>query len=133
LIPEFDDHGYLPPGVHIATLDEVDHRFGQQSELRRVQMQSLRWLVESAGRAGVRRIVINGSFVTDLLEPNDVDCVLMVGSDYPLDEAAEKEFEEGIPFLELQFVDDRGFTYFVERFYATDRDGINKGMIEIRP
>ncbi len=133
MIPEFDDHGYLPPGVHIATLDEVDHRFGQQSELRRVQMQSLRWLVETAGRAGVRRIVINGSFVTDLLEPNDVDCVLLVGSDFPLDEAAEKEFEEGMPFLELQFVDDQGFAYFVERFYATDRDGINKGMIEIRP
>ena len=45
--------------------------------------------------------------------------------------AAEQVLEEGIPFLELQFVDEQGFAYFVERFFATDRDGINKGMIEI--
>ena len=131
MIPEFDEYGYLPPGVHPATLDEVDHRFGQQSELRRVQMQSLRFLVESAVLAGIRRVVINGSFVTDVIEPNDADCVLLVGPDYPVDVAAEQVLEEGIPFLELQFVDEQGFAYFVERFFATDRDGINKGMIEI--
>ena len=96
-----------------------------------VQMQSLRWLVDAARRAGVRRVVVNGSFVTDVIEPNDADCVLLVGSDYPIDVAAEQELEEGLPFLELQLVDEQGFAYFVERFFATDRDDINKGMIEI--
>ncbi len=42
MIPEFEDHGYLQPGLHAATLDDVEARFGRQSELRRVQMQSLR-------------------------------------------------------------------------------------------
>jgi hypothetical protein len=36
MIPAFDEHGYLPAGVHPATLDEVEARFGKESELRRV-------------------------------------------------------------------------------------------------
>jgi hypothetical protein len=28
VIPPFNEHGYLPPGIHPATLDEVESRFG---------------------------------------------------------------------------------------------------------
>jgi hypothetical protein len=76
MIPPFDEFGCLPPGIHPAKLDEIDARFGKQSELRRVQMESVRWMVDLAMRAGAERIVLNGSFVTDIIEPNDVDCVL---------------------------------------------------------
>lgn len=57
MIPPFDEHGYLPPGIHPATLDEVEACFGAESELRRVQMESLRWLVDLARRAGVLRLI----------------------------------------------------------------------------
>ena len=83
MIPAFDGEGYLPPGIHMATVQEIDARFGRESELRRVQMESLVWLIGLARRAGARRIVVNGSFVTDKLEPNDVDCVLLFGTDFP--------------------------------------------------
>jgi hypothetical protein len=69
MIPHFNDDGYLPPGIHPATMAEIAARFGQESELRQAQMQSLQWLVDLARRAGVERIVVNGSFVTDKLEP----------------------------------------------------------------
>jgi hypothetical protein len=42
VIPAFNEQGYLPPGVHLADLAEIEQRFGQESELRQVQMQSLR-------------------------------------------------------------------------------------------
>ena len=67
MIPPFDDSGFLPPGVHPATLKEIEARFGRESELRRVQMESVRWMVDLAIRAGVQRIVLNGSFVTDII------------------------------------------------------------------
>jgi hypothetical protein len=70
MIPEFEESGYLPSGVHLATLAEIDAGFGQASELRRVQMESLRWMMELASKAGVQRIILNGSFVTDIIEPN---------------------------------------------------------------
>lgn len=60
MIPPFDEHGYLPPGIHLATLDEIEARFGRESELRRVQMESLRWLMDLVRRAGVERLVISG-------------------------------------------------------------------------
>jgi hypothetical protein len=52
-------------------------------------MDSLRWLVDLARRAGVWPIVVNGSFVTEKLEPNDLDCVLLIGADFPQDAEAE--------------------------------------------
>ncbi len=69
MIPAFDEHGYLPAGVHLASLAEIEARFGRQSEIRRVQMESLRWLVDLARRAGVQRLIINGSFVTTSCSP----------------------------------------------------------------
>jgi hypothetical protein len=131
MIPSFNELGYLPPGVHPATLDEVDVHFGRSSELRRVQMESVRWMVDMAIQAGAARIVLNGSFVTDIMEPNDVDCVLLVGPGYPADAAIEEELESGIPFLDIAIVGQTDFDRFIARIFSADRHGILKGMIEV--
>ena len=133
MIPPFDYSGCLPPGVHGATLAEVDARFGRQSELRRVQMESVRWMVKLAVRAGVQRIVLNGSFVTGIMEPNDVDCVLLAGSSFPRDVAAEAELLGGLPFLDIGVVGQADFDEFVNDVFAADRFGTPKGMIEVIP
>jgi hypothetical protein len=131
MIPEFNDDGYLPPGIHSATLEEIAARFGQGSELRRVQMESLRWLVDAAKRAGVRRIIVNGSFLTDLPEPNDVDCALLAGAEFPLDASAEAELRAGLPFIDMHLVQQEAFDGLVRRIFATDRFVVPKGMIEV--
>ena len=133
MIPPFDDSGQLPPGVHPATLEEIDVRFGQESELRRVQMESVRWMIDLARKAGVQRIVLNGSFVTDIMKPNDVDCVLLIGRGYPKEEKAAEELEDGLPFLEISIVRRKGFQRLVEVFFTTDRFGQPKGVVEIIP
>jgi hypothetical protein len=133
MIPPFNEHGYLPPGIHAATLDEVAARFGRGSEVRRVQMESLRWLHGLARRVGVARLVLNGSFVTDVLEPNDVDCVLLLGPDFPRDGDAEAELMEGLPFLECSLVGQADFVLLVEQIFATDRLSVGKGLIEVIP
>lgn len=131
MIPAFNDQGYLPPGIHLASMDEIEQRFGRSSEVRRVQMESLRWLLELAKRAGANRLVINGSFVTDTLEPNDVDCVLLMKPSYPRDREAEKELLDGLPFLEIQLVRQARFDMLVGQFFATDRQMQPKGMVEV--
>jgi len=133
MIPPFDDSGQLPPGIHAAGLDEIQARFGRQSELRRVQMESVRWMVELALRAGVRRMILNGSFTTDIMEPNDVDCVLLLADDYPRDRAASEALIKGLPFLEILRVEEPEFDRLVHRFFATDRLERPKGMIEVSP
>jgi hypothetical protein len=134
MIPERNDDGYLPAGVHRATLEEVAARFGRETELRRVQMESLAWLVDLARRAGARRLIVNGSFVTDRPEPNDIDCVVLIDEDFPRDgEEAEaaKELLAGLPFIELKLAVPQDFAWFVERVFATDRKAVAKGMIEV--
>ena len=131
MIPAFNEYGYLPAGLHGATLDEIAARFGQQTELRRVQMESLRWLVGVAQRAGVKRLIVNGSFATDVFEPNDVDCVLLVGADFPRDAEAEAELMAGLPFLQIDVVKQSDFDVMVETIFSTDRRFRRKGMLEV--
>lgn len=131
MIPPFDDSGCLPPGVHPATLTEIEARFGHASELRRVQMESVRWMVDLAARAGVERIVLNGSFTTDIMEPNDVDCVLLFVPGGRRDRAAFEELRDGLPFLDIELVGPEDFYGFVDDLFAADRSGTLKGMIEV--
>jgi len=57
MIPDFDENGYLPPGTHSATIDEVARRFGNGSDVREAEAESLRWLLPMCGAAGISRLV----------------------------------------------------------------------------
>jgi Family of unknown function (DUF6932) len=131
MIPPFNQDGVLPPGVHQATLEEVASLFGHSSEIRRVQMESVRWMVELALRAGADRIVLNGSFVTDIIETNDVDCVLLFTPGRQRDAAAFQELMNGLPFMDIAIVEQLEFNEFVGEIFAADRFGTSKGMIEV--
>jgi hypothetical protein len=131
VIPEFNDVGYLPPGVHLASLDEIAARFGHESEIRQAQMDSVRWLVHMAKKAGIKRLIINGSFVTDAFEPNDVDCAVLLSDDFPLDPAAAADLSEGLPFIDLHMAEAAEFIVLVEHLYGSDRDSVPKCVVEV--
>lgn len=94
-------------------------------------MESLRWLIDLARRAGVARTILNGSFTTEVAKPNDVDCLLLMGPDFPKDRDAETELLGGLPFLLIDLVRQRDFDVMVEKVFATDRVSVPKGMIEV--
>ncbi len=94
-------------------------------------MDSIRWLVEMAKKAGVQRLIINGSFVTDVFEPNDVDCAMLLSADFPVDPAAAASLSDGLPFVDLLMAEAQEFAILVEQLYATDRNSISKGVIEV--
>ena len=72
-IPGRKDNGELVAGEHEATLDEVETVYGCSSDRRKLLMRGLREATNNLGQAGVKRIWVNGSFVTDKEEPNDID------------------------------------------------------------
>ena len=84
-IPELLPSGYLPPGVHVSTEDEVRLRFGS-STLRRQYLWSrvARWL-ELGRKVGASRLLIDGSFVTSKDSPADVDAVILLNDKYHWD------------------------------------------------
>lgn len=131
MIPTFDERGYLPPGVHPATLAEVVERFGRGSELREAEAQSLVWLLPLVRAAGIVRWLVDGSFVTDVPEPNDVDCVLLQGPAYRARGEPARALADGLPFLELKVVTQADFEFLANEMFASDRDGVPKGLVEV--
>jgi hypothetical protein len=62
---------------------------------------------------------------------NDVDCVLLLDAAYPTDQTADEELDAGLPFIDLKRVGPEQFDLFVQEIFATDRDNVPKGMIEV--
>jgi len=85
----FDDRGLLPPGIHDATLDEIESILGRyQKTTRRITlMANLRAYVAELRKTGWDfRLVIDGSFVmTAIDEPNDIDCLLIMPLGWQMD------------------------------------------------
>lgn len=72
MLPDFDENGNLPPGVHEAIWDEVVERFGE-TDHRRQLLRGLRAALDSLKAAGCKRAYIDGSLITDKVVPNDFD------------------------------------------------------------
>ncbi len=81
MIPPFDDAGDLPPGLHTATWAEFRARFCRfvQSDRRLQLCQRLEQLVSDARASGiVTRVLVGGSMVRAIAEPNDFDCIVVL-------------------------------------------------------
>lgn len=81
-IPKLGRQGILPEGLHRATLAEVRRAFGGGTARRVELMLALEGAIDRARRAGVKRVLINGSFVTAKKEPRDVDLVFLVSQSF---------------------------------------------------
>ena len=72
MIPSPNAVGELPPGIYTATLEAIAAGF-VKTPRRRTLYDGLRRAVQNLQAAGVRRVFIDGSFVTTKADPNDVD------------------------------------------------------------
>ncbi len=132
MLPAFDDFGNLPPGIHHCTVDELVSRFGSGSEERETEINELVFFIDAAKKAGVRRLLVNGSFVTDKLAPNDVDMVILPGPDYPRKSQKLESNELVWPFLQIIVAaDDTDFESWAIKQFSTDRRKRAKGVVEV--
>ena len=131
MLPPFDKSGNLPRGIHRASIEEIVDRFGHGSPEREVEIRELVDLIAWARRNGVRGLIINGSFVTEKRDPNDVDVVLLLPQDERLQ---EKMFEGELtwPFLQiLVAADEADLERWAADDFGTDRNGCPKGVVEV--
>src|SRR4051812_31893642 len=82
MIPAFRPDGYLPEGLHSASEAELTFRFGSASARRRRLAIRVRCWIELARAVGALRLLIDGSFVTEKLDPHDVDAVILLPADF---------------------------------------------------
>jgi hypothetical protein len=55
----------------------------------------------------------------------------LIESDFPFDANAEAELIAGLPFINMELVNGVVFQHFTERTFATDRNLVPKGMVEV--
>ncbi len=72
MIPEFDEHGNLPPGIHHATWTEIVTRYAISTH-RRDLLDGLLDALRSLKTAGCSLAYLDGSFVTAKTNPDDFD------------------------------------------------------------
>ena len=141
-IPRLRKNGVLPRGVHPAPLAEVRKAFGGKTARRAELMLALEELVERCRRVGIKRILINGSFVTAKKEPRDVDVVLLLTSEFgdrlmASDEDAtwlHERMEEKKPKpLDVHIAMDEEEWKGWIRMFELDVWSGRKGLIEVRP
>ena len=81
-LPPFNYHGYLPEGVHDTTLDQLRGRLAfnpKRVELWDGLQDFLRWAV-ATGRFS--HAYIDGGFITDKSNPEDIDVILQTRAAY---------------------------------------------------
>jgi len=132
MLPELTEIGYLPRGIHLCRLDEAVQRFGVGSEERETGAAELSSLVKWARAAGVARLLVDGSFVTDKTNPNDVDVVILRGADYPREELPVDEADKRWPCLHVQIAEDADdFLKWADVDFGMDRRLVHRGVVEI--
>ena len=140
MIPELQADGYLPPGVHEATEAEATFRFGTETPRRRRLVLRLRRWIELARSCKARRFLVDGSFITAKLEPNDIDAVVLLSPDFfsavegGASAAIELEHMLVSRHPEELFAaeDEMDWNDWVEFFSRTrEADGRRKGLVEV--
>lgn len=140
MIPEFDENGNLPPGIHEASWAEFIERFGWTPHRRRL-IRGLGYALESLRAAGCRRVYLDGSFVTSKDIPNDYDgCWDMNGVDVDLLDPILLKFDDRRAAQKAKYlgeffpadVTELGSGMIFLEFFQTDKEsGQSKGIILI--
>lgn len=138
MVPPFNDIGTLPPGIHLATWQEIADRFGGTTRRRRL-LDGLLLAVRSLHQAGCRRIYIDGSFVTSKAMPGDFDaCWDIDGVEPTLLEPVLLTFDQGRKaqkaayggeLFPAQVPADEAGTVFLDFFQIDKRTGRQKGIV----
>lgn len=139
-IPALKRNGELPSGEHSATLDQIESAFGLGSARRKKLMKGLRAAVQNFEQAGVRKIWVNGSFVTAKTQPNDIDgCwewnqavqTSLLDPVFLSNSRAEAKLKYGLDFF-ISAITEAGSGLPFPHFFQVNRDGDAKGIIVMR-
>jgi hypothetical protein len=91
--------------------------------------------VNVARKVGASRLILDGSFVTDKEEPNDIDAILVVPDN--LDTTTrevhillESKIRFNIHLFSVRESDEEFFQQWIE-FFGHDRNGDPRGLVEV--
>jgi hypothetical protein len=143
-VPDFDERGYLPAGIHAVDWKELRSRFAF-TKRREWLLDGLALAIDVLRSCGCSTIYVNGSFASAKAEPNDYDaCWLMTGVrlqqlasvepvffDFSNGRAAQKR-RFGGEFFPADMAETGSGKTFLQFFQTDPRTGDEKGLLELR-
>lgn len=133
-IPEFNKRGTLDKGIYNCRTDEFFERFCYGSgTVRSDYKKVLEQLFAFAISRNVKSIIVGGSFITNKLEPKDLDCILIV----PNEKCCTLQTNELLIMngceLDVLIIDEnrKDTIYSFLNMFSKDRYDIDVGMVEI--
>ncbi|MBK6915137.1 MAG: hypothetical protein IPH11_16275 [Ignavibacteriales bacterium] len=144
-IPELEEDGFLPIGIHICTAEEISERFGrfQSSDRRPSLNEGLISYINELKEAEIGKyLIVNGSYVTQKDKPSDIDVLLVLKDDVDLTgdippfrkNAASKKYINRYHKLDFHFgyEDDEAFTNILLNFKEVKyQPGKYKGILRV--
>ena len=142
-LPNLNDAGELPEGLHQATIDEGIAQFGRGTSQREIMSARLRRIHQLAKDTNhLQRLIIFGSYITSKPEPNDIDLVLIFDDDFDITTCAEdekrllnhqqatNEFGASVFWIRPSLL----FLETLDEFilgWQVKRDGTRRGIVEV--
>lgn len=144
MLPNLNDDGNLPPGIHFATWAEIVARFGGGPRRQRL-LNGLQKALDVLRTAGCSTVYLDGSFVTSKATPGDydvawepanVDIALLlrldpVFGDFTAERAAQKA-KYGGEFFPSSVNEALTGRTFLDFFQIDKETGAAKGIVALR-
>jgi hypothetical protein len=138
-IPTFAKDGFLPPGIHSATMAELERKFGFSPKRRSLIESGLKPVVKELRVLGFPHLFLGGSFVSIKLSPGDIDGYVLTRLDSNvLNETAGRQENWRARYqvdINLAFTDLEGYgskEYWQSLFEQADDDPPKKrGIIKL--
>lgn len=130
-LPALRANGTLPLGVHSATLDKLFAAFPGTTAKRLALNDALTRCVDTIKRLNLAsQIAVDGSYITDKPDPEDIDMVVLTPDVYQME--GEQHFAaEGIDILLLDIQFARDIVEFDDwlAFFSIARNHAPKGVV----
>ena len=65
MLPQFNERGYLPPGIYETSWTELKNHFGFNVPRQNI-LVGLETVLKLLGRANCQRVYLGGSFISNL-------------------------------------------------------------------
>lgn len=137
MIPEFNKYGNLPAGIYKSSITCIENKFGISSEKRILLFNNYQIFLEllSPFKKKIKRIILDGSFVTSKESSGDIDCIVIIENNFRFTPEIVKKLcdSKKLYNMDLFICEERNIEKYrnILNFFSKNRDLKPKGIIEV--
>ena len=137
MIPEFNKYGNLPAGIYKSSITCIENKFGISSEKRILLFNNYQIFLEllSPFKKKIKRIILDGSFVTSKESPGDIDCIVIIENKFRFAPEIVKKLcdSKKLYNIHLFMFEEKNIESYrkILNFFSKDRDLKPKGIVEV--